>query len=92
MDPAWRSFTIDVLPMSDSLNLNNVRVAEDFLDDAIISNSDSVGALRSEFLRAVRKRVVRELSDGLDDAYNFVTRGCSKVESARAQALPKPGA
>lgn len=51
--PGWplRSFSIDVLPVPDSLNLDDVRIAENFVDDAIISDADSVSALSAgEFL------------------------------------------
>ena len=70
-----RSFSIDVLPVPDSLHLDDVRVAEYLVDDSVISNADSVGALGAgELLRAVWKRIICELADGLNDARHLVTR------------------
>jgi hypothetical protein len=72
--------SIDVLPVPDSLNLHDARVAKDFVNDAIISHSDPIGALGArELLRSVRKRILPELRNGLDYAGNLLPREITDV-------------
>ena len=74
------SFSIDVPSVSDSLNFDDLRFAENLVDDAIISNPDAVGALRTgKFLHTVRERIFCELSDRLDHARNLMTRETADV-------------
>ena len=75
-----RSFPICVFSVSDSLNLDDVGIAEYLVDDAVIPDADSASALGTrELLRTVRERIIRELADGGYDACHLVTRQTANV-------------
>ena len=40
-----RSFSIDILAVSDALDLNDPGIAEDFVHDTVISDAEAIGAL-----------------------------------------------
>ena len=54
--------------MSDALDLNDPGIAEDFVNNPVISDAEAIGALgTSELMRTVRQRVFRQFAHGLDE-------------------------
>ena len=83
-----RSFPIDILAVSDALNLDDMRIAEHFINDAIIPGADSISARGTgELLGAVGQRVIGELSDGGYNASHFLTRQTANVFPGRVAPL-----
>ena len=65
-------FPVDVLPVPDLDDFNQNDVIVDFVDDTIISNSNTVGVFTSrQFGRAGGAGVVCQLFDSLNDRWNL---------------------
>jgi len=78
-----RSFAINVLPVPDTLDHHDMDIAENFVNDAIVSNPDALGALGAlgsgKLLGAVRKRIICELTDRFDDADDLLAGQTAEV-------------
>ena len=68
-----RSRPIDILAVSDTLNLNDLPFSQYLIDDTVVANADAIGVFRaSQLLGAVRARLFGKLLDSRDNPSDFL--------------------
>ncbi len=74
------SRSINIFSMAHSLNLNQFDLSQDFIDDAIVAQTNSVDVLCSgQFLNARRKRLVHQRLDSCNHPNHDAVRKLPQI-------------